>query len=63
MKRSLVLLFVLLLAALGSALQAQDATTITIRCLATPPEEDWRCNNFAEIEADQSKWPSASTSN
>ena len=50
MKRSLVLLFVLLLAALGSALQAQDATTITIRCLATPPEENWRCNNFAEVE-------------
>ena len=52
MKRSLVLLFVLLLVAFGSALQAQDATTITIRCKASPPEEDWRCNNFAEVEAE-----------
>ena len=52
MKRSLILLFVLLLVAFGGALQAQDTTTITIRCMASPPEEDWRCNNFAEIEAD-----------
>ncbi len=52
MKRSLVLLFVLLLVAFGGALQAQDTTTITIRCMASPPEEDWRCNNFAVIEAD-----------
>ena len=31
---------------------AQDAVTITARCIASPPEEDWRCNNFAEVEAD-----------
>jgi inositol-phosphate transport system substrate-binding protein len=29
---------------------AQDAVEITIRCKSSPPEEDWRCNNFAEVE-------------
>ncbi len=29
---------------------AQEAVDITIRCKASPPEEDWRCNNFAEVE-------------
>lgn len=28
---------------------AQDAVDITIRCKSSPPEEDWRCNNFAEV--------------
>ena len=31
---------------------AQDSVSITIRCKASPPEEDWRCNNFAEVEAE-----------
>ncbi len=30
--------------------QAQDTISITIRCIASPPEESWRCNNFAEVE-------------
>ncbi len=29
---------------------AQETVSITIRCKASPPEEDWRCNNFAEVE-------------
>ncbi len=33
-----------------SPVAAQDAVDITIRCKASPPEEDWRCNNFAEVE-------------
>src|SRR5690606_12829444 len=33
-----------------SPVMAQDAVDITIRCKASPPEEDWRCNNFAEVE-------------
>lgn len=39
------------LSALGAmSVSAQDTVDITIRCKASPPEEDWRCNNFAEIE-------------
>ena len=53
MKRSSILFLIscLFLSLVGNALQAQDALTITIRCKASPPEEDWRCNNFAEVEA------------
>ncbi len=29
---------------------AQETVPITIRCKSSPPEEDWRCNNFAEVE-------------
>jgi len=33
------------------SIQAQETVAITIRCMASPPEESWRCNNFAEVEA------------
>ena len=54
MKRLLPFMLVLVLLLIGvfGAVQAQDAVPITIRCKASPPEEDWRCNNFAEVEAD-----------
>ncbi len=29
---------------------AQEAVSIRIRCKASPPTEEWRCNNFAEVE-------------
>ncbi len=51
-KLSLVLIFCLLLSLLTGIVGAQDSVSITIRCKASPPEEDWRCNNFAEVEAD-----------
>jgi inositol-phosphate transport system substrate-binding protein len=51
MKKFRVLLFVFCLAlVLTSLAAAQDSVTITIRCKASPPTEDWRCNNFAEVE-------------
>ncbi len=50
-KSRLALIFVLLLSLLVGIVGAQDAVSITIRCKASPPEEDWRCNNFAEVEA------------
>lgn len=34
----------------GASALAQEAVTITIRCKANPPTEDWRCNNFAAVE-------------
>jgi inositol-phosphate transport system substrate-binding protein len=46
----LTLLVVCLMLALTGLALAQDAVTITIRCKASPPTEDWRCNNFAEVE-------------
>ena len=46
------LIAVLLLGALPGLALAQDAVSITIRCIASPPEEDWRCNNFASVEAE-----------
>ena len=54
MKRNILLfsLLVLLATLLIGVTIAQDSVSITIRCKASPPEEDWRCNNFAEIEAD-----------
>lgn len=45
----LVVALVLSLVPLTTAL-AQDSVTIRIRCKSTPPTEDWRCNNFAEVE-------------
>ena len=48
-----VLLLLVLVATLGgSTASAQEAVSITIRCKANPPTEDWRCNNFAEVEAE-----------
>ena len=51
-KLRLALVFCLLLSLLTGIAMAQDSVSITIRCIASPPEEDWRCNNFAEVEAD-----------
>ncbi len=51
-KLCLVLIFCLLLGLLTGIAGAQDSVGITIRCKASPPEEDWRCNNFAEVEAE-----------
>lgn len=44
---SLILLIALLSLSVG-VVAAQDVS-ITIRCKSSPPEEDWRCNNFAEV--------------
>jgi inositol-phosphate transport system substrate-binding protein len=46
----LLLICVLVALSAMSLAYAQDSVTITIRCKASPPEEDWRCNNFAEVE-------------
>ncbi len=44
-------LFALVFSAFGAlTVSAQDAVDITIRCKSAPPTEDWRCNNFAEVE-------------
>ena len=32
------------------ALSAQEEVDISIRCKANPPTEDWRCNNFLDVE-------------
>jgi hypothetical protein len=46
-----VALLALLLSVIGAvAVSAQETVNITIRCKSSPPEEDWRCNNFAEVE-------------
>jgi inositol-phosphate transport system substrate-binding protein len=51
MKHYRISLFLIcLLLVLANLAAAQDAVTITIRCKASPPEEDWRCNNFAQVE-------------
>ena len=50
-KFRLLLVFLLLFVIAGAGL-AQDTVSITARCIASPPEEDWRCNNFAEVEAE-----------
>jgi inositol-phosphate transport system substrate-binding protein len=34
----------------GLTVLAQESVSVTIRCKASPPEEDWRCNNFREVE-------------
>ncbi len=49
-RRSLLVVLALLLLTAVAGVQAQDAVGITIRCKASPPEEDWRCNSFAEVE-------------
>lgn len=46
----LMLVLALLLISAFGVVHAQDTVTITVRCKASPPEEDWRCNNFAEVE-------------
>ena len=46
---SLMTVFAVLLIGL-TGVAAQETVDITIRCKASPPEEDWRCNNFAEVE-------------
>jgi len=51
-KVRIALIFVLALSMLTGIAGAQDSVGITIRCKASPPEEDWRCNNFAEVEAE-----------
>lgn len=52
MKRRMLIIGLVLALTLISVLTAiaQDSVTITVRCKASPPEEDWRCNNFAEVE-------------
>jgi inositol-phosphate transport system substrate-binding protein len=45
----LALTLLLVLALSGLTVSAQDAVTITIRCKASPPTEEWRCNNFSEV--------------
>ena len=49
-RRTLLLLLTFLLLTSFAGVLAQDAVSITVRCKASPPEEDWRCNNFAEVE-------------
>ena len=49
-RRLMLLGLALLLVTAFGAVQAQDSVSITIRCIASPPEELWRCNNFSEIE-------------
>ena len=49
-RRVMLLGLALMLVTAFGAVQAQDAVSITIRCIASPPEELWRCNNFAEVE-------------
>ncbi len=47
---SLTLILVFVLPGVFGVVNAQDTVSITIRCMASPPEESWRCNNFAEVE-------------
>lgn len=49
-RRTLLILLTFLLLTSFAGVLAQDAVSITVRCKASPPEEDWRCNNFAEVE-------------
>ncbi|GAB4420036.1 MAG: extracellular solute-binding protein [Anaerolineae bacterium] len=46
-----VLLIVALVMALVPVATAQETISMRIRCKAVPPVEEWRCNNFAEVEA------------
>ena len=50
MKRSFILILALVLLASVMAVSAQDTVDITIRCKASPPEENWRCDNFSEVQ-------------
>ncbi len=47
---SLVLILGLLLTGVLNIVSAQETVSLTIRCMASPPEEDWRCNNFSMVE-------------
>ena len=49
-KLRLALVFFLLFGLLAGAAIAQDSVSITVRCKASPPEEDWRCNSFGVVE-------------
>ncbi len=49
-KRFFSVLVVASLLIIGVAAHAQDTVSITVRCKSSPPTEDWRCNNFAEVE-------------
>lgn len=44
------LILALLMVSMLGTVQAQDTVSLTIRCKASPPEENWRCDNFAEVE-------------
>ncbi len=46
-----VLLIVALVMALVPVATAQETISMRIRCKAVPPVEEWRCNNFAQVEA------------
>jgi len=46
-----VLVIVALLMALVPVATAQETVSMRIRCKAVPPVEEWRCNNFAEVES------------
>lgn len=46
-----VLLIVALVMALVPVTAAQETISMRIRCKAVPPVEEWRCNNFAEVES------------
>ena len=49
-RRIVALLCLLALLAVGIfPAQAQEPVTITIRCKASPPTEEWRCNNFLDV--------------
>lgn len=49
---TMITVMAVLLGSMFSLSLAQESVTITIRCKASPPEEDWRCNNFTEVEAE-----------
>jgi inositol-phosphate transport system substrate-binding protein len=46
-----VLLIVALVMALVPVATAQETISMRIRCKAVPPVEEWRCNNFAQVES------------
>lgn len=47
-----VLVIAALLMALVPVATAQETVSMRIRCKAVPPVEEWRCNNFAEVESE-----------
>ncbi len=51
MKRVFLLIVGFVLLGGVMAVSAQDSVDITVRCKASPPEENWRCDNFSEVEA------------
>jgi len=46
-----LLLIVALVMALVPVASAQETVSMRIRCKAVPPVEEWRCNNFAQVES------------